>query len=146
MKKFDHKIGDTIKDCPVCGSRLQNQVAYSGNPRDLLCERCAEALAEPTNGLGGTDNVAPLFPDRPTAAGLPPQPEVVEQLESFLHEAVTGKVTGIIIFGFDQVGGHRTAMVGKVKMSDSISAIEQLKFLVLARDYTKQLETNMGPK
>lgn len=88
---------------------------------------------------GGTDKVSVLFPDRPAAVPTPPSPEVVAALEAFSLDAASGKCVGIIILAFDELGNHRTELKGKIPFSHAVTALEQMKFGVLARDYATQL-------
>lgn len=131
-------IGDTVRNCPVCHDKYENgDRIFEGSPHQLLCEICANASI---SGIGGTDsNVEPLFKDRPSAAPLPAQPEVVEELEKFMLSAASGKITGLIAIGFNEDGKHLVSMVGKVQLNQGVSSLEQLKFFILARDYAAQL-------
>lgn len=97
------------------------------------------------DGINGTDaNVAVLFPDRPSGAGLGIQPEVIQTLESFVAEAKNGRITGVMIIGVNDGGGIKTAISGKVPFRDGISAIDQMKFGMLARDYAANIQSQIN--
>lgn len=99
-----------------------------------------DTIVEPgPDGISGTDGVHVLFPGKPAGVPLPPQPEVVTILEDFLQEAVSGRITGLVIIGFSDVGGHKSALAGKVTFSHSIAALEQMKFGILAREYAANI-------
>ncbi len=74
------------------------------------------------------DNVAPLFPDRPSAAALPPQPEVIGLLEHLVELAKQGKLVGLVIIGFDEMSEGSHALVGKCPYATTIGIIEDVKF------------------
>lgn len=88
------------------------------------------------DGIDGTDNVQPLFSDRPSAAPLPPQSDIVEVLEEYMLGAVSGKVTGLILLAFNQSGGFGEAIAGKVPLQSGITSLEKMKFGILLRDFT----------
>ncbi len=90
-----------------------------------------------SDGINGTDNVEPLFPDRPSAAPLGPQPEIVTALESIAVEAASGKITGLLMIALDAKGDIKVSISGKVPFSDAVAALEQMKFGILARDYAR---------
>lgn len=97
------------------------------------------------DGINGTDNVAVLFPAKPSAAGIPPQPDVVLALEDFLSEAASGKVVGILILGFDELRNVKVSITGKIPFTDGVAALEQMKFGILARDYARGIEAKPNP-
>ena len=96
-------------------------------------------MIDETDGLHGTDNVATLFPDKPSAAGLPPQPEMIKELEELTLEAASGKYVGLLLLAFDSRGRHKVVISGKIPFAYSVTAIEQLKFGILARDYANTM-------
>lgn len=99
------------------------------------------------DGINGTDNIARLFPDQPSTAGIPPQPEVIAALERFMLEAASGKHTGLVIIGFDgMTGQHTVNMTGKLPFSYVVTALEQIKFSILARDFGNTVQANLQPK
>ena len=49
--------------------------------------------------------------------------------------AQTGKITGVMLIGFNQHGGFGEAIAGKVPFQAGLAAIEKIKFGILARDY-----------
>ncbi len=98
------------------------------------------------DGINGTDNVEPLFPDRPSAAPLGPQPEVMKTLEEFMLEAATGLHVGVMIVAFNDLGQHKVGMAGKIQFAYGVTALEQMKFGILARDYAATLTAGMKPQ
>ncbi len=89
----------------------------------------------PDDGLHGSDNVSVLFPEKPSAAPIPPQPAVVQILEEYALEAASGRIVGLLIVGLKEDGGVKARLAGKVAFRDGITALEQMKFGILARDY-----------
>lgn len=93
------------------------------------------------DGLGGTDsasNVRPLFSDRTTAAGLPPQPDVVQALERLLEDARSGQITALGVVALSPNDGYLNGTWGAIPYTRMVGALEDLKFLVLQR----QLQQN----
>lgn len=99
-----------------------------------------------SDGIGGTDNVEVLFPDKPSAAPLPPQPDIVDALEQYAFDASAGKITGLLMIGLGPAGEVAAVMRGKIAFTDAVSALEQMKFGILARDYARILEQQMNSK
>ena len=90
------------------------------------------------HGFGGADsNVQPLFADRPTAAGLPPQPEVIANLERLLDEARAGQIVGFVVATFDSQVRHREGTVGRVPFEAMMAALATLQFRVLFQDFMR---------
>ena len=75
--------------------------------------------------------VESLFKDRPSAAGLPPQPEVYQLLLALLADAQSGKITGLAFLAFDGQGHKWIGSEGKIVDADLIAGLEQLKFITL---------------
>ncbi len=96
-------------------------------------------MSNESDGIAGTDNISVLFPEKPSAAPLLAQPEVVVLLEELATLAATGKITGIIVLAFTEVGADRASITGKVSFRDGVTALEQMKFGILARDYSQKL-------
>lgn len=94
------------------------------------CPMCNKA-----DGLHGSDNVSVLFPDKPSAAPLPPQPQIVQLLDEYGVEAAGGKMVGLLIIGIRDDGSVKAGISGKVGFRDGVAALEQMKFGILARDY-----------
>lgn len=134
-----YKIGDSVHHCPICNHPHPETIIIQKNIQEAVCEGCKYLDGEKTDGLNGTDNVAVLFPDKPSAAPIPPQPEIVKVLEDYLLDAASGKMTGMLIIGISDTGSVRTAIAGKIPLSHALSSLEQMKFGMLARDYAKQI-------
>ena len=77
------------------------------------------------------DKVQPLFKDKPSAAGLPIQPEVVSLLTLLSADAQSGKITGLAFLAFDGQGHKWIGSEGKIVDADLIAGLEQLKFITL---------------
>ncbi len=92
-----------------------------------------------TDGINGTDGVIPLFPHKPSAAPIPPQPDVIATLEQALSEAQSGRIVGIILAVFDENSNYKDALVGKVPMSSAITVLAKTQFGILAADYAKSM-------
>lgn len=92
-------------------------------------------MTDEIDGLHGSDNISVLFPDKPSAAPLPPQPQIVQLLDEYGLEAVGGKMVGLLIIGIRDDGSVKAGISGKVGFRDGIAALEQMKFGILARDY-----------
>ncbi len=88
-------------------------------------------MSNPEDGLGGTDNVRALFSHRPTAAGQPPQQDVIETLEYLLNEARTGKITGLATIAFDAQGNTLPETTGKIVYSSLICELEAMKIFAV---------------
>lgn len=99
-------------------------------------------MTNESDGISGTDNIAVLFPDKPSAAPIPPQTEILETLDEFGLEIAGGTIAGVIIIGFRSNSTLKVSIGGKVPFSDAVSALEQVKFGILARDYSANLITN----
>lgn len=97
------------------------------------------------DGMNGTDNVTALFPNKVSAIPIQAPPEVLKSLEDFALKAASGKFTGVAIIGFEGVGALDVSIVGAIPFRDLVAALEQVKFGVLARDYTAQLESQITP-
>lgn len=95
-----------------------------------------------SDGIGGTDNVRALFNDRPTAAGIPPQQDVIDTIEAMLRDAKEGKITGLLFIAFDQNCSHMYDMAGKVPYSTAIGVLEQFKTHIVL----KGLGDSLAPK
>ncbi len=79
------------------------------------------------DGIGGTDNVLPLFTDRPTAAPAKPQEELIGLLQALLTRAETGGITGLAFVAWDAQEGYHSGLVGKVTYLTAIGGLEDLK-------------------
>lgn len=91
------------------------------------------------DGIGGTDNIRSLFGDcQPSAAGLPPQPEVISEIESLLADAKIGKLAGVVFAGFDPQGNYIVGTRGKVVYTAGVTALNELLFMLLATNFTQQ--------
>ena len=91
------------------------------------------------------DNISPLFHDRPTAAPLPPQPDVIGVLESLLNEARSGQIIGLACIAFHNSGSFRSGTAGKVSYLTMLGALEDLKFTVECNSPRKFLEPGPWP-
>lgn len=87
-------------------------------------------------GPSAPDNIRELFPGQRSAAPVPPQPDVIEELQQLLSLAQAGKITGLVWIGVDAEGRHAKATCGKVPLNTVVTALEQLKFSILLSDYT----------
>ena len=92
-------------------------------------------MIDDPNGISGTDNVAVLFPDKPSAAPIPPQESVVKALEECLLDAASGKHTGIIILAFNDLNAHKAVITGQIPFSSGVTALDQMKFGIMVRNY-----------
>lgn len=137
------QIGTTITNCPICQDRLASPVIYNGEASALLCEACQ--APGPPDGINGTDSVHVLFPNKPSPVGLPPQPDIIAILEEYLQLAVTGKITGLIMIGFSDPGLAKASITGKVPMPNGVTALEQMKFGIMARDYAANIQLHSQP-
>lgn len=90
----------------------------------------------PKDGLGGTDNVTPLFAGAPSAAPLPPQQDVVSALHTFLEGALLGRITGLAIVTFDEHSQPAAGAIGKCPYVTLIGALENLKVDIMVMEKT----------
>ncbi len=134
----DTRIGDTVMYCPVCQKQHDKIILVEKDVREALCEDCRNASGGPNDGLHGSDNISVLFPEKPSAAPPIPHPEVIQALEAFALKAASGKFGGIAIIGFEMLGTLDVTITGAIPFRDVVAALEQVKFGVLARDYTAQ--------
>lgn len=122
-------------------SHLMGAFSFPFGSHCRLCEDCKQkAKDDNVDGLGGTDgavpeeepapNVLPLFSNRPSAAPLPPQPEVIGVLETLLSLAQNGKITGLALVAFDELGGVSAGTLGKCPYLTLLGALDNLKFEV----------------
>ncbi len=91
------------------------------------------------DGLGGTDNVAALFPNKPSAAPLPVQEDVVLLLQRLLELAQSGKLTGLVIIGFNELSDGSHALVGKCPYGTTLGIIEDMKFHLMMQNLGAQV-------
>lgn len=91
------------------------------------------------DGIAGTDNISVLFPEKPSAAPIPPQPEVLQVLDEFGLEVAGGAITGVIIIGFRDTGMTKVSISGKVPFKDAVTSLEQMRFGIMARDYAQTI-------
>lgn len=103
----------------------------------------AEDSGNPTNsigsGLGGTNNVCSLFPDAPSAAPIPPQASILEELDRVTPDVKSGRIVGLIMIGFDEAGNISESISGKISINDGIAALERTKYSMLNRDLIRRL-------
>lgn len=72
-------------------------------------------------------NVAPLFPNRPSAAPLGPQEDVIKLLSAIGAEAEAGKIVGLILIAVDGPGACRSNTAGAFTFATAIAQLELLK-------------------
>ena len=87
--------------------------------------------------IGGTDGgdnpkVVPLYTHQATAAGLPPQADVIAQLELLLQKAVIGEVTGLVYIALNPQGDYLNGTRGKIVYTAVVTALEEIKLGVIA--------------
>lgn len=84
------------------------------------------------DGMNGTDgalppNVEPLFPDRPSAAPLPPSPAVVAGLEAMLADARSGKIQSLAVIVAHPTGQFAHGVFGLIPAVTLVGALENFK-------------------
>lgn len=70
----------------------------------------------------------PLRPDRPSAAEVPVQPDVIEMLESLLSEVRSGKITAVAMVAYDQFGHFKCGVTGKATYTAFVGGLSDLIF------------------
>lgn len=72
-------------------------------------------------------SVVPLNPNRPSAAPLGPQRDVISCLEALLEDARSAKAIGVIVIAVDQNGSCLSSSAGAVSFTVGIAQLELFK-------------------
>lgn len=92
-------------------------------------------MTQDHDGISGSDNVRPLFDHSPSAAGLPPQQDVIDTLCELLIDAQKGKVAGLAFIAFDAQGNTYVGTRGKAVFSALVTELETMKIkAILAQE------------
>ena len=75
--------------------------------------------------------ISALFPNQASAAPLPADPEVINELRKLLAEAESGKCIGVCIVAFSAHEESAYLAVGKVTWQKAVADLERLKFTLL---------------
>lgn len=75
--------------------------------------------------------VVPLFSDKPSAAPLPPDAELIASLEGLLEDARQGRVVALTGAVYNGSGHHQLLALGKVSLSNSIGTLELLQYTLM---------------
>jgi len=67
----------------------------------------------------------------PSAAGLPPQPDLIAMFQNLLEEALAGKIVGGAVVVFDSFGHFKSGVAGKSQYTSVIGGPEDLKLSVM---------------
>lgn len=76
-------------------------------------------------------NIRSLFPEKPSAAPLPADPEVIAALESMVEDAKAGQIIAFTGAVYNGAGFYQLLAVGKVSLANSLGTLDILKFTLL---------------
>lgn len=75
--------------------------------------------------------VVALFSDKPSAAPLPADEEVIQALEVLLADARAGQIVAFTGAVYNGAGHHQLLAIGKVSLANSLGTLSILKHALL---------------